>query len=114
MSLEFSDVNENLRLIELSGRLDIPGTEAIATKFAALCASAERRVVADLSAVDFLSSIGIRALVSNAKAQLQRGGRMVLVVAAGSGVEETLTTTGIDALIPMFHNRSEAESAALA
>ena len=114
MSLEFSDVNENLRLIALSGRLDILGTEAIATKFSALCASAERRVIVDMTAVNFLSSIGIRALVSNAKAQQQRGGRMVLLVEAGSPVEETLTTTGIDALIPMCVSRSDAESEAFA
>jgi anti-sigma B factor antagonist len=114
MSLEFSEINENLRLIVLSGRLDIPGTEAIATKFAALCASAERRVIVDMTDVNFLSSIGIRALVSNAKAQKLRGGRMVLVVSAGSSVEETLTTTGIDALIPMCHDRADAEKSALA
>lgn len=114
MSLEFADVSESLRRITLSGRLDIPGTEAIATKFAALCASAERRVLVDLTAVDFLSSIGIRALVGNAKAQQQRGGRMVLVVGVGSSVAKSLETTGIDALIPMFGDMAEAEKAALA
>ena len=114
MSLEYSDVNDNLRRITLSGRLDIPGTEAIATRFSALCASAERRVVVDMSAVNFLSSIGIRALVTNAKAQQQRGGRMVVVVEAGSSVAKTLETTGIDALIPLLTDLAAAEQAALA
>jgi anti-anti-sigma factor len=114
MSLEYTDVHDNLRRITLAGRLDIPGTDAIATRFSALCASAERRVVVDLLAVNFLSSIGIRALVGNAKAQQQRGGRMVLVVGAESTVMKTLETTGIDALIPMFTDSAEAERAVLA
>lgn len=114
MPLEFSDLAENLRLIQLDGRLDIPGTDAIATKLAALCASDARRVIVDLSAVTFLSSIGIRALVSNAKAQQQRGGKLVLLVPLGSPVEETLTTTGIDALIPMCDTAEAAKLAVMA
>jgi anti-sigma B factor antagonist len=113
MTLDFTDENDSLRRITLTGRLDIAGTEAIATRFSALCASAERRVVVDLSSVSFLSSIGIRALVGSAKAQQQRGGRMVLVVEANSSVAKTLETTGIDALIPMFTDSVEAEKAAL-
>lgn len=114
MAIEYQDVNEDLRRIVITERLDVAGTDAIATKFAALAASSERRVLVDLSGVTFLASMGIRALVTNAKAQQLRGGRMVLFVGANAGVAKTLETTGIDALIPMFADAGEAEKAVLA
>jgi len=114
MAIDFQDENENLRRIFLSERLDAAGADAVSTRFAALAAGSARRVLVDLTGVTFLASMGIRALVSNAKAQHLRGGRMVLFVGANAGVAKTLETTGIDALIPMFTDVAEAEKAALA
>jgi len=114
MPIDFEDETDNLRRISISERLDIQGTEEIATKFAALTASANRRVVLDLTNVTFLASIGIRAVITNAKALQQRGGKMVLFVGNNQAVTKTLETTGIDVLIPMFADAAEAEKAALA
>ncbi len=114
MAISYTDENENLRRIVISGRLDIQGTNDIETKFAALTASAERRVVVDLSTVGFLGSIGIRSLVVNAKAVQKRGGKMVLFVGDNVAVAKTLESTGIDALIPMFSSSATATGAALA
>ena len=114
MTIEFEDVNDLFRRIRLSGRLDIQGTEAISIKFTHLAASAARRGVVDLTEVSFLASIGIRELISSAKALQQRGGRMVLFVGNNAGVAKTLEVTGIDTLIPMFMNASDADAAALA
>jgi anti-anti-sigma factor len=113
MPIDISDVNEKLRRITLTGRLDVPGTEAIVIKFAAAATAGGRRVVVDLTAVSFLGSIGIRALISNAKAAQSNGERMVLFIGGNETVAKTLQTTGIDALIPMFADATEAEKAAL-
>jgi len=114
MPIDYQDVNEDLRRVSLTGRLDTPGTEEIATKFTALVASAKRRVVIDMTAVTFLSSMGLRSLITGAKAQLQRGGRLVVLVGDNSVVAKTLEATGIDALLPMFTDAGEADKAALA
>ena len=114
MTIAYTDVNDTLRRIALSGRLDIAGTDAIALQFSAMTSSAQRRAVVDLSAVDFLASIGIRAIVANARAMQQRGSRMVLFVGANGPVAKTLETTGIDAVIPMFADLVQAEEAAQA
>lgn len=114
MSIEYTDVTDTLRRITLTGRLDIAGTDAIALQFSAMTSSAQRRAVVDLSAVDFLASIGIRAVVANARAMQQRGSRMVLFVGDNSAVTKTLETTGIDTVIPMFADLAEADRAALA
>jgi len=114
MAINFEDINDSFRRIKLSGRLDMPGTEAISLKFTNLAASSARRVVVDLTEVSFLASIGIREFITNAKAQQLRGGRLVLFVGDNAGVAKTLQVTGIDALIPMFTDLAEAVQAALA
>ena len=112
--IDFEDSNGELRHIRLSGRLDIQGTGEIEAKFAALAASSKRRVIVDLSEVSFLASIGIRAIITNAKAQMQRGGRMVLFVGENASVAKTIDATGIDTLVPMFSALADAERAAAA
>lgn len=107
-------IKVHLRRITLSGRLDIPGTDAIAAEFATLVSGENQRVVVDLTGVNFLSSFGIRALIANAKAMQKQGGRMVLLVSEGSSVMMTLKTTGIDSLIPLVTNQPEAEKVVLA
>src|SRR5262245_9681964 len=114
MSISYNDVGENLRRIVISGRLDVPGTDSVASQLVELAAAPKKGVVVDLSAVSFLASIGIRALLTSAKAVQQRGGKMVLVVGGGSTVNLSLQATGVDQLIPVFKNASDAERAAVA
>ena len=111
--ISFEDVNENFRRIYISGRLDILGNDAIAQKFSTLTAAAPRRVVVDLSNVSYLASIGIRSLITNAKALKQRGGKMVLFVGNNAVATKVLETTRIDALIPMFADAAAADQAVL-
>jgi anti-anti-sigma factor len=113
-TISYEDVNDALRVVTITGRLDIHGTDAIDAKFAALAASSAKRVVVDLTGVDFLASIGIRCLISNGKAQHQRGGRMVLFVGDNAPVAKVLHTTGIDTVLPMLVDADEARKAALA
>jgi anti-sigma B factor antagonist len=114
MELSFEDVSDQLRRVCLTGRLDIEGTDVIATKFSALVAASDRRVVVDLTGVTFLASIGIRALISAGKAQQQRGGRIALLVTEKSTVATTLEVTGVDEIMPILNNLAQADAAALA
>lgn len=114
MPIEYDDSNADFRLIKISGRLDIPGTGEIEGKFAALAASEQLPVIVDLTEVSFLASIGIRAIITNAKAQLQRGGKLVLFVGDNATVAKTLEMTGIDTLVPMFADLADATKAVAA
>ena len=113
-AVSFEDDENGLRTVTISGRLDIQGTNAIDARFAAITASAAKRVVVDISGLEFLASIGIRTLVGNAKAQQQRGGRMILHVGDNAPVAKVLSTMGIDTLIPMFTEMDKAREAAAA
>ena len=113
MPISHQDIGEKLRRISITGRLDVAGTDTVATQLAAL-AAVKNSVVVDLTSVQFLASIGIRALISTAKEVQQRGGKMVLVVAGGSSVVMSLEATGVNELIPVFRSAADAERAALA
>ena len=114
MSISHTDVGDNIRNIVILGRLDIAGTESVAGELEKLAAAPKKGVVVDLSSLKFLASIGIRALLKNAKAVRARGGRMVLVVGTNSPVMMSLEATGLNNLIPMFKSSAEAERAAVA
>jgi anti-anti-sigma factor len=113
MELQYSEVEHNIRLIKLIGRLDIAGVSAIETEFSAHCFGENPRVIVDLSEVDFLASIGIRLLTLNAKSIAGRGGRMVLL-RPRSDVKEILEITGIPAIIPVFNEIESAEATLMA
>jgi anti-anti-sigma factor len=114
MAITFEDVATDLRRIVISGRLDMPGTDSVAAQLAQLTAAPKKAVVVELSRLNFLASIGIRALISSAKEVQKRGGKMALVVSKGSSVMMSLEATGVDELIPVFDNFADAEKAVLA
>ena len=101
MAIRFEDVNEGLRRIVLSGRLDTAGSEQIAPKFAELTESAKGGVVVSLSAVKFLSSMAIGVLVKGAKAVQAKGGRMVLHVGDNDVIRQQAKASE---LIPTFED----------
>ncbi|KEF41380.1 MAG: hypothetical protein ER33_11710 [Cyanobium sp. CACIAM 14] len=109
-----ADGSIKLRRVSLSGRLDMLGMEEIALKLTSLTAIQPVGVILDLRDVSFLASIGIRSIISSARALDKKGGRMVLLLGANDLVKATLESAGIDEVIPLFVDDDEAERAALA
>ena len=113
MELQYSELENNIRLIKLIGRLDIMGVGDIETKFTGYCAGERPRVLVDLSDVEYLASIGIRLLTINAKSIASRKGRMVLLKPMPE-VRNILEVTGIQGIIPMYDGLESAEVVLLA
>ena len=109
-----SDGSIKLRKVVLAGRLDMLGMEEIALKLTSLTASKALPVILDLRDVSFLASIGIRSIISSARALDQKGGRMVILLGANDLVRATLESTGIDDVITMVGDEEQAERDALA
>jgi anti-anti-sigma factor len=112
MEIQYDELSNGIRLIKLIGKLDILGVNEIETKFSGYCSGENVKVLVDLSDVDFLASIGIRLLTTNAKSLLSRGGRMVLLNPTSS-VREVLDLTGIPDIIPMYEQLESAEAVLL-
>ena len=113
MELQYSELENGIRLIKLKGRFDIVGTGEIETKFAGYCAGNAVRIVVDLSEVDFLASIGIRLLILTAKSIASRGGKMVLLNPTPE-VQDVLEIAGIPAIIPIYSHLESAETILMA
>ena len=113
MEIHYSELDNGIGLINLSGRLDIIGTGEIETKFAGYCAGEKARVIVDVSGIEFLASIGIRLLILTAKSIASRGGKMTLLNPIPD-VLYVLELTGIPAIIPIYSQLESAEAILLA
>ena len=112
MELNYSELDNGIRYIKLSGTLDTMGKDSIETQFADHCSGDGIRVVVDLSGVNYISSIGIRLLTSTAKSVGGRGGKVVLFDPIPQ-VKGVLEMTGIGQIVPIFHRLDLAQAALL-
>ena len=83
--------------VTMIGRLDISGAEVVALPLATLSGSKSALFV-DMAGVTFIASIGLRHLVSAAKAVGRRGGRLI-VLNPTAAVTEVITTSGLAGLL---------------
>jgi anti-anti-sigma factor len=110
MDLQVQQLDGGIERVTLAGRLDSAGVQEIDHRLSALAAARQAFILLDLSQVSFLASIGIRALLTNARLLRQHGGKMALLKPQAL-VEEVLKVTGIDSIIPIFHDLDAASAA---
>jgi anti-sigma B factor antagonist len=107
MDIEISQGPDNVTVARLNGRLDSPGVDRIETRFSAAVVAPGRDAAIDRSGVDVLASMGIRMLISSARALQQKGARLVLF-GAPSLVQSVLETAAIDQIIPITGDEQQA------
>lgn len=107
MELTTEQLEGGIQKINLVGRLDIQGAEKVDLKLTALISTQKTLTVIDISGVEFIASIGVRTLVSNAKASKSRGGKLALA-GPNADVMKVLETTGVDTLVPVKATLDEA------
>jgi anti-sigma B factor antagonist len=78
MEMQASEIGGNVTCVRLTGRLDAPGAEQIGAHFTAAVAAMGRNAIVDLSGVSFLASMGMRLLISVARALHAKGAKLVL------------------------------------
>lgn len=107
MNFEYSELDNGIRLIKLSGRLDMAGTNLIEQQFVQSCAGDNVFVLVDLSQVSYLSSIGIPMLITSAKAVASHGGRMALLNPPAN-VKLVLDITGVANMVRIYKDLETA------
>ena len=108
VKIDVVEADGGVTIVKLVGRMDIAGVSAVDMQFAVLAGS-RKKVVVDMSAVDFLASLGMRTLVVAAKSISSKGGKFVLLDPQPN-VEKVLTSSGIDTVIPIVHGLPAALS----
>ena len=107
MRLQYSELESHIRLIKLSGALDIHGVSDVEIDFVRLCTGENVCILVDLSQVNYISSIGIPLLINSAKAIAKQGGKMALLKPR-KAVEHVLDLTGIPFIIPIYSDMKAA------
>jgi anti-sigma B factor antagonist len=107
IDLKYDNLPNGVTVINLNGTMDALGAQAIDLRFNAISGS-QSKIIVNMENVDYLSSMGIRTIIMGAKVVQRNNGKMV-IVKPSSDVEKVLSESGVDTLIPIFHEMEGAE-----
>lgn len=107
MHFDVVELGPTANKVVLVGRLDSTTVGSVETQFTAALSGSNRNAVLDLRGLEFLSSLGIRLLLSVARVMHRRGGRMVMF-GAQPMVAEVLSAMALDDVLPMVATEAEA------
>jgi anti-sigma B factor antagonist len=88
-------------VVAVKGRMDAVAAPAFERTMADHVAAGARRVVIDCAALEYISSAGLRGLLTTAKTIKARNGELVCV-ALTDAVREVFEITGFTAIFPIF------------
>lgn len=106
MDLTFTDLS-GVTKAGLAGRLDTNNIGLVETRFVAGIVPAGKPAVIDLTEVTFIASLGIRMLLSTARALGRQGARLAMFGAAPA-VLEIIETMALSDIIPLLATEAEA------
>ena len=106
MVMTTEDLPGGITKVVLDGSLDIAGSAAIDLKMN-LVAGSSHKVIVDLEKVSFIGSMGLRSIILPARAVTSKGGKMLLFGPTPL-VTDILRTSGLDTVVPIFHDYQAA------
>jgi len=106
MDIEMTDLGRAAK-ITLMGRLDTPGVDEIETRFTAGVVARGRDALVDLTQVTFVSSMGIRMLLSAARSLSLKKAKMV-IYGAQPMVRESFDHVGLPDILPVVADEAMA------
>ena len=98
---------KRVSVVSVTGRIDSATARDFETELNDHTSKGKNNIVLDLGAVDFISSAGLRVLVTTRKAVRSAGGNLVLANSS-ERVKETLEIAGLDVLFDEFEDREAA------
>src|SRR5262249_10860941 len=113
MELTTTPLDAHLVKVTLAGRMDTYGVDRIETKFVSAIVPGGNNAVVDLSGVDFITSMGIRMLVSTARSLKHRNLKLALY-GANSHVSEIFEAVSLQKIIPICATEADALEAVAA
>lgn len=109
MEIEVTPLDPTVNCLRLVGRLDATSVDRIEVKLNAAAVAPGHDLLVDLSAVEFLASMGIRLLITAARSLKAKGARMVMF-GAQPLVHEVLEHVAIDQIIPVVADLAAARA----
>jgi stage II sporulation protein AA (anti-sigma F factor antagonist) len=97
-------------VLSIEGRLDHAGGQIFDAYVSRLIDAGERSLVVDFQGVDFLASMGLRALIKPYQALAQKGGR-IAVANLSDSVRAVFRLAGIEKALPIYDSVEAAVAA---
>ena len=109
MELSILEDSDSLTRVALRGRLDTEGVDQVEAKFNAAIAPSGKNTIVDFTEVTFLSSMGVRMLLTMARVLNRRKAKLVLQ-GPQALVHESLRHSALDELIPVAADEAAARA----
>ena len=88
-------------VVAITGRVDSSNSHELDAAFTGLADSGKRKIVVDLSGVDYMSSMGVRALISAKKAAKKRLGDVALATPSAAA-QDVIDIAGLGHVFDVF------------
>jgi anti-anti-sigma factor len=99
--MEFvSEQSDGVEIVKLSGRLDGSNADAASERFADILNRGVSRLALDLTDLEYISSAGLRVLLTVVKRLQQVQGKMT-VFGLNGGVLAVFSVSGFDTILPV-------------
>jgi anti-sigma B factor antagonist len=98
---------DNGQVLSLTGRLDAEAAPELEQRCRQLIESQSRTLIINVGNLDYLSSAGLRTLLSTGKSLQSKNGRLILVAAPGP-VRQVIEHAGFDKIFPLCVTVDEA------
>lgn len=97
-------------ILSIEGRLDHEGSKIFDERVTQLIEAGERNLVVDFQGVDFLASMGLRALIKPYQTLAQKGGK-IAVANLSDSVRTVFRLAGIEKAVPIYDSVPAAVAA---
>ena len=104
--MNIKNVND-VRVAALVARFDAYSARDVETALKGLIDGGAKKIVCDFSSTEYISSAGLRVLLSTAKA-LQKSGGKIALCSLKPYVREVFETAGFTQLFPIFEDEAKA------
>lgn len=100
---------QDVTIVAIAGSLDSLTSPQAQQALESAVASGSRKIAVDFSALDYISSAGLRVLLGTAK-QLRANGGALRTFGLNDSVREVFEISGFATILPVFGSEAEAVS----
>jgi anti-anti-sigma factor len=94
-------------VLVLSGRLAQATADALHSAAMEAADNTEKGLIVDMGGVDFIASVGIRALIRPSQSMAMKGGKLA-IANLNPQMSEFFSTTGLDQMFSVFETVADA------
>ncbi len=106
MEITTETLNE-VAVIAIKGKLNVTTVVDLEKAFNALFEDSKKNVVVDCCELDYISSAGLRSLLSAAK-QFKKIGGIIVLAGLSNNVQQVFEISGFTSIFPIYASKSEA------